>query len=307
MRYLSFFYQETCGDGIADDPDAVNRCPLGEGMFHVLKAVVVLELWVSCLGVFAWAETIALEVIPIVLSFRSILPLLIWTIVMWVAIADLLYILQGPNGKNALVMLSDTFYFLFVGDTEIINPYHDSPVTDPDHMSDFPILVSPIMIFLLIFIIIFTVWILNIFIGVIGDAFNLEKDQVQQTFQQERCTGVLRYLLRATIIPSKLRFLPKSGTKGMYILRWSMVIIMLTLLISTWFVPGILGTYPMLIRVPVYFVMVFLLNVLPFQWEAVPWATGDHPAGLSYLWVVKQADLSELEKEEDEEEEEEEE
>merc|ERR550537_835267 len=99
----------------------------------------------------------------------------------------------------------------------MINPYHDSPVTRPDHMAGMTL--SPILFFLIFFIILFTVWILNIFIGVIGKAFETQQEQVHLTFQQERCRGVLRYLLRATMIRSNIFFLPKMGSLKMHILR----------------------------------------------------------------------------------------
>jgi hypothetical protein len=287
------FTERGCSDGIAETE--CNIAAFGEaseGLFHVLKAIVILELWVSTMGVFAWSEAIAFEVMPIVNSFRSIQPLLLFTAAMWFMISELLYVLQGPQGQAPLAMVSSTFYFLFVGDTEMINPYHDSPVTRPDHMAGMTL--SPILFFLIFFIILFTVWILNIFIGVIGKAFETQQEQVHLTFQQERCRGVLRYLLRATMIRSNIFFLPKMGSLKMHILRTVLVLVMVVFLLLTWFSPGILGSSPFFVRVPVHFTLIFLVQILPFQRKAVPWTTADAPSGLHYLWVVEKANLEEL-------------
>ena len=51
--------------------------------------------------------------------------------------------------------------------------------------------------------------------------------------------------------------------------------------------PEFLRTHATLIRVLLHLVCLFLLQLMPFQRQNVPWATRDVPSGLNYLWIVR--------------------
>ena len=132
--------------------------------------IVISVLWGSTLGVFASNEDFAHAVLPIIFSLKHLKVLMACTVVAWLIFAELLYVLQGPQASRGshlhLKHLSDTFYFLFIADAEVINPYQGSEITSPEHMRDSPIGASPILIFLMVAVFIFTVWILNIYFSV---------------------------------------------------------------------------------------------------------------------------------------------
>jgi hypothetical protein len=272
-------------------------CSIGESTYHVLKMIVVTEQWVSLLGVFAWCESIAIQVLPIIYSFSSIRMLLLFTIGLVFIFAELLYVLQGPVAEAPVKTISSTFYYLFIGESDEITPdTSKGSFAYPEHMQDgvgyygF----SWTLLFILVILLFFTVWILNIFIAVIGTAFQEEKDNVQATFRQDRCKGVLRYLLRASVIKSQNCWLPTYETRRGDIFMGFIVLVMFSSYSTIFWpndiasiAPEFLRTHSTLIRVLLHLVCLFLLQLMPFQRQNVPWATRDVPSGLNYLWIVR--------------------
>lgn len=135
--------------------------------------------------------------------------------------------------------------------------------------------ISPILLYLLVIIIFFTVWILNIFIGVVTDAYHAQQEIAKCHLRHERCIAGLRYLLRATVVPSRLPFLPTNDMMRSTVLKSLGVIVMGALMGASWVQPDILGPYPHLFRVSVYCSFTFAMYVMPFQCreETAPWTT----------------------------------
>merc|ERR1719421_1093849 len=101
-------------------------------------------------------------------------------------------------------LMSATFYFFMVGDTAVIDPYYNSTFTSPEQ-SDFG--EWPMIDFaLMVMTIIFSIRILNVFIGVIGQTWLNEQAHADLALTKERCGLALNFVLRATEIPSSIWF-----------------------------------------------------------------------------------------------------
>merc|ERR1719313_1474535 len=94
--------------------------------------------------------------------------------------SQLLYLLQGENAKGILGSINEVFYFLFSGDLEVINPYHNEDYVVPDVLENRSTLTAILMGMFLIF----SIWILNIFIGAISSAYDEQVNIVEHTFRQ---------------------------------------------------------------------------------------------------------------------------
>ena len=117
-----------------------------------------------------------------------------------------------------------------------------------------------IFVFLGIMSFVFSVWILNIFIGAIGDAYQKEKANASLTLRKVRCDLCLAYLLRARIVPSRLLCIDTDST-CMTLMYCLATIFMLVLLGCTSFDPDVLGPNPFLIRFPLLVVLLLFLEV----------------------------------------------
>ena len=129
-------------------------------------------------------------------------------------------------------LMSATFYFFMVGDTAVIDPYYNSTFTRPEQ-SDFgewPLIDFSLMIMTMVF----SVWILNIFIGVIGQAWAKEQLHADLALTKERCGLALNFVLRATEIPSSIWFFGPHGSLRMMCISTFAVATIAGLQISAW-------------------------------------------------------------------------
>jgi hypothetical protein len=266
--------------------DVAHNIPLPE-----LRVLVFVCYWVKMQGSFTAAETIALKVLPIIESFTSIRGLLLWTLMVWLICSQVLYILRMNDAESWTGSISETFYFLFVGDAEVVDPYSGS---------DYTMTRSSLLPILILMVILFSTWILNIFIGVISDSFNDQKEKVVATFTQARAQGVKTYLLRASRLPSEI-FPPLGSRKSNLILISAVSLCFLVMVLAF---AGL--KLPSMVSIPLFTVLVLVLELVPFQTKDAPWATKTRAPGLHYLWLVKvrkdtdDADAGDSEDEEEE-------
>ena len=157
-----------------------------------------------------------------------------WATGVWLSFSQILYILQGRAKGNMKSSLTATFYFFMIGDTSgPINPYHGSDYTSTDYLfnEDVPTVALIVLMFMSI---IFSIWILSIFIGVISEAWASEKKHVKRSLLKIRCQLGLNYVLRATIIPSRLCFLGPYGSLWMNAISSLAVFTICGLQVATW-------------------------------------------------------------------------
>ena len=113
--------------------------------------------------------------------------------------SQLLYLLKWDGGKSGLGSVNEVFYFLFSGDLEVINPYYESDyVSNTAFQGDSSAREGTIgiTVILMAMFMLFNIWILNIFISVIGTGYDKETAKVRESFTQARTGHILTYLLR---------------------------------------------------------------------------------------------------------------
>mmetsp|Transcript_143608 Transcript_143608/g.357925 ORF Transcript_143608/g.357925 Transcript_143608/m.357925 type:complete len:817 (-) Transcript_143608:132-2582(-) len=143
----------------------------------VVHVAVVLSYWMRLLEV-NFSESMSRELLPIMHLVRGLIPCSIVALIGFCSLAHAFHIL-GDN--------PDVFDMLVLG----ANPaprMHDSVHKMLAYIS----------------ILAFTVFFLNIFIGVIGENYSKQKDLAGVVFQQTRSRICSTYMLRASVVPCRL-------------------------------------------------------------------------------------------------------
>jgi len=255
---------------------------------------VFVNYWFKAQGNFTWAETIALKVLPIVKSVDNLKSLALYTLAIWLMFCQVIYLLRMEETKGFKGSIDGPFYFLFVGSDNGVEPFAESPYTAS----------SPLLLWILMLMIMtFSMWILNIFIGVVTDSFKEQVEEVQKNFQQARSESILRYLLRANRIPSiECIALGSWASKG--------ILTCVTMICSGVVVWTFIGRkLPRAPSILIFTACVLVIELLPFQTKNTPWAKcawapfakWRKPQGLHYLWLVKRKNDSPDDKDSDEE------
>eukprot|EP00746_Dinoflagellata_sp_MGD_P044919 gnl/MRDRNA2_/MRDRNA2_210039_c0_seq1.p1 gnl/MRDRNA2_/MRDRNA2_210039_c0~~gnl/MRDRNA2_/MRDRNA2_210039_c0_seq1.p1 ORF type:complete len:316 (+),score=39.15 gnl/MRDRNA2_/MRDRNA2_210039_c0_seq1:49-948(+) len=115
-------------------------------------------------------------------------------------------------------------------------------------------------------LLVFTIGLLNIFIGVIGEAYALEKSRVHLTLRAERCQAILTFLLRDIVIP-KIPDTPKVrvGVEILVALLVCMMVFIQFILITG------LSEQSRFFAAPVFGVSMLLMDFSVFQLSQGPW------------------------------------
>mmetsp|Transcript_123129 Transcript_123129/g.394292 ORF Transcript_123129/g.394292 Transcript_123129/m.394292 type:complete len:870 (-) Transcript_123129:141-2750(-) len=154
---------------------------------QALRVMVIFICWMRLLDVFTSAEKIAVALLPIKRSAKGLLPVSIVTLVSFCAFMHAFQFVWGES-KDYQKVIFKSFSTLIT--TEL-----------PAH----PRLKSPLELVLTYgAVIFFSIFILNIFIGVIGQQYELEKERVQVTLKHERAQCCLNFLLRVRVLPCSL-------------------------------------------------------------------------------------------------------
>ncbi|CAE8636699.1 unnamed protein product [Polarella glacialis] len=155
---------------------------------RVVMLATIFLYWSRLLECFTSAELIGRELLPIRNLARGLKPTLSVTAVAFGAFTHAFYSLRG-QGKEKF--WPDTFFSSF--STLITAALPAKP--NIDWLELLTVYAS---------ILFFTVFILNIFIGVISEMYIVEKENVRLNFRQLRAGSCLQYLLRARIMPCRL-------------------------------------------------------------------------------------------------------
>mmetsp|Transcript_76515 Transcript_76515/g.214670 ORF Transcript_76515/g.214670 Transcript_76515/m.214670 type:complete len:841 (-) Transcript_76515:81-2603(-) len=154
---------------------------------QILRVAVIFICWMRLLDVFTSAEKVAAALLPIKRSAKGLLPVLIVTLVSFCAFMHSFHFVWGETHDFQAVIFR-SFSTLITADLP----------TQPDTLSPMELaLTYGAVIF-------FSIFILNIFIGVIGQQYEQEKDRVQVTLKHERAQCCLNFLLRAKVLPCGL-------------------------------------------------------------------------------------------------------
>jgi quinol monooxygenase YgiN/uncharacterized membrane protein YhaH (DUF805 family) len=245
--------------------------PAGSYQQNACKAFAMLWYWWRVLGISSRSlHQVGISLYPILMAMYSVIPPLIVTFVifcgLWQAIDLLIFeVDESPESTNRTKhTFIKIFYFSWVGDLEGLDTY---TLQDP--------LLQGCM---LLTTLLFSVYILNIFIGIISDAYNKETSTVLQTLNKMRARAILAFLLRASVLPSTN--CSKIAAPLQSLALGGLVFVQAASVFGT----SVTETQSMLLQT----LLLLTANLAVFLrgGGAVPWKTGSTDARVHYLWMV---------------------
>jgi len=231
-----------------------------------VRVLVIFICWLRLLEVFTSAEKIAVTILPIRQLVSSLVPALVVTLVGFCAFTHAFHVVWGYQHD-----WSKTFFRSFA--TLITTELPQNPESaDALHVT----VVYAAVLF-------FSIFIMNIFIGVIGTQYEREQGIVCTTFQQHRAKCCLNFLLRARILPtcicSKLSAMLLSTTAAFGALVVQVV--------------GI--THGRVDYTPSIFVILQLIMlVAAYQNPEQAWAPAQDPSQQRFLWIIAPSEPEEV-------------
>mmetsp|Transcript_68595 Transcript_68595/g.173474 ORF Transcript_68595/g.173474 Transcript_68595/m.173474 type:complete len:870 (+) Transcript_68595:63-2672(+) len=151
---------------------------------QTLRVLVIFICWMRLLDAFTSAEKIAVAFLPIKHSTKGLVPVIIVTLVSFCAFMHAFHFVWGKSHSFHEVFFKS---FSTLITTELpANPREKS-------LLELFLTYSAVIVF--------SIFIFNIFIGVIGQQYEYEKQRVQVTLRQERSQCCFMFLLRTRIFP----------------------------------------------------------------------------------------------------------
>ena len=152
-----------------------------------LNLLIVLIYWMRLLEGVTYSEKIGHALLPLQKLASGLLPAMTFTLVGFCALTHAMYTVQVEANHLWPDTLFDTFTTLIT---------QGLPEKPPDDILELLVLYGGVLFF--------SVFVLNIFIGVIGEQYSKEKDQVGLMFIRVRASSCLTYLLRIHVFPCNL-------------------------------------------------------------------------------------------------------
>jgi len=153
---------------------------------RLVQVFVVFSYWVRLLEDITFSEKISGALLPITSLVRGLIPAFIVTLVGFLAFTHGLYVAHDLR-QDPREAIYNSFKDLITAGL---------PTEPPEDILELGLTyISTIL---------FTIFFLNIFIGVIGEQYSLEKQRCKRTFQNRRASACLTFLLRAKVLPCAL-------------------------------------------------------------------------------------------------------
>merc|ERR1712137_952272 len=163
--------------------------------YTVIYVCVIVVYWLR-LSDIMFSEYIQAEILPITLSANALGPACAVALIAFFAFSHVFYVLEDRDANPNMSYWPDTFFVAF--GTLITSSM-------PSNTTGVP---SLILAMYYIAIVSFSVFFLNIFIGVICEAYTAAKGKAAANFQNSRASCCLTFLLRARFIPCSLMSRP---------------------------------------------------------------------------------------------------
>jgi len=160
---------------------------------EVVRVLVILLYWMRLLEV-NFSESMSRELLPIMRLARGLVPAMIVAFVGFCGLTHAFYALDersnldGMTGESERNLILQSFSMLITGEIP-------ESTGSKGSMARFMTYSSILM---------FTVFFLNIFIGVIGENYHKQKAMASVVFQKVRAGICYAYMLRASVIPAWL-------------------------------------------------------------------------------------------------------
>lgn len=152
----------------------------------------VIMYWIRLLHCFTTtAEYIGLELLPIIRLAAGLGPATGVTLIAFGAFMHSFYLVDGHNHHLWPDIILESFTTLITGAI----PEVDTEGPQSDNLR---------LVLILVAVLFFSVFILNIFIGVMGELYLKEKTRASLTFWQLQANSCFQYLLRCRVLPCRL-------------------------------------------------------------------------------------------------------
>ncbi|CAL1132502.1 unnamed protein product, partial [Cladocopium goreaui] len=229
----------------------------------IVNVVVIFCLWLRLLEVFSTAEKVARAILPIRDLAKGLAPALVVFSVGYFAFAHALFAIRDSNQPVWGQVFHDSFLTLITA----------SIPEDSTHVSMDELCLCYLAVLM------FSIFFLNIFIGVIGELYESEKGRSGLTFQELRAQSVLSFQLRAQILPSALCNATLAQVMAS-IIFCIIVGIQLFCVVTRWRLPHceMIFTFLQLAMI-----------VCVFQRPDEDWRSRDKGSVNKYLWICKPA------------------
>mmetsp|Transcript_30000 Transcript_30000/g.75664 ORF Transcript_30000/g.75664 Transcript_30000/m.75664 type:complete len:768 (+) Transcript_30000:145-2448(+) len=154
---------------------------------NVLMVIVVLIYWCQFLGFFTWSENIARSLLPLTRLAHSLVPAGVVTLVLFFAFTHAALVLNTDTGSAWYDTLSSSFAVLF---TEKVPKLSEE--SSVQHA------------FYCVAICVFSVFMLNIFIGVVGEEYEKQRRMSKCVYRLVRAQKIQSFLTTARVLPCAL-------------------------------------------------------------------------------------------------------
>eukprot|EP00933_Yihiella_yeosuensis_P034069 TRINITY_DN27619_c0_g1_i1.p1 TRINITY_DN27619_c0_g1~~TRINITY_DN27619_c0_g1_i1.p1 ORF type:complete len:819 (-),score=148.00 TRINITY_DN27619_c0_g1_i1:117-2573(-) len=235
-------------------------------LFFYPRSIEVMVLsvflyWSRVLECFTSAEFIGTELLPIRNLARGLIPALSVTFVAFGAFTHAFYLVQGRGFVN---LWPDVFFHSFA--TLITAGLPDKP----DELGTFELLI------LFFAVLSFSVFILNIFIGVMGELYVNEKAECVTKFRQLRAGCCVNFLLRCQAIPCNI-LSEKSAT--------AVMIVAMLIAFGVQIYCFLEHSYEIWVG-PTFIACQLTIILSSYQAPSSPWASKDNSKD-HYIWYIK--------------------
>jgi len=225
----------------------------------LVRILVVFSYWWQLLGFFTVSEYVARALLPILRLTNGLCPALTVTVVHFLAFVQAFQVVRNDGNSDQFTNWTETFATLLT--------------------ASFPrkILESSCLEVGLCYVAIscFTVYFLNIFIGVIGELHQTEKGLCTETFQLVRSTKCMNFLACTHVLPCKLCS------------QWAstLVSVLAVFIGVVWQSVGLAANLAWPWTRTVLAACQVVLVLAAYQHENARWNAGG-PEGNHYLWIV---------------------
>eukprot|EP00931_Biecheleriopsis_adriatica_P099853 TRINITY_DN7464_c0_g3_i1.p1 TRINITY_DN7464_c0_g3~~TRINITY_DN7464_c0_g3_i1.p1 ORF type:complete len:337 (-),score=55.02 TRINITY_DN7464_c0_g3_i1:111-1121(-) len=233
-----------------------------------LMVPAVALYWSRTLDCFISAQYIANELLPIKNLTGGLLPALSVTAIAFCAFTHAFYLVNGASQN----LYPDVFLESFATLITAVLP------TEPNDVTNLKLLL------VLIAVLFFSVFILNIFIVVIGEQYIAQRKNVLFSFQKLRAASCFQFLLRCKVLPCRLCSVSNS---------------MVMMLLSACVALGVQAycffdhRYHAWV-IPTFFVCQLIVVLSSYQDPDTPWVINAHgPEEDHYMWFCRQRDKAE--------------
>jgi hypothetical protein len=239
---------------------AVQIALFHERFRRIAMVFVIFIYWGRIVSILTWAENIARTLIPLRQLASSLGPASLVTCFAFCAFTHAFYTLGDSSENFWGTTVPRSFNTLFTAELEM------QPDVDDD------VLQSSIRY---VGVLIFSIFILNIFISVLGDQYLVEKERISVTFQRHRAVACFNFLTRARVLPSSLCSVASASA-----VQAACLLSLLALQVFCFVQKELLVGTAML-----FMACQQVALIAAYQNPAAPWEK-NHASESSYLWLV---------------------